>query len=63
LPSRRAGDLPWQGTWRTGNWPAVVDDWLFDAVLAKLSDLRRRKQADADRTHLASGEGSRVRPR
>jgi site-specific DNA recombinase len=40
---------------RKGRWTAIVDEAVFDAVNAKLSDPRRRKQVGTDRKHLGSG--------
>ena len=38
--------------YRMGAWPPLVEEWLFDAVQAKLSDPRRRKQIGTHRKHL-----------
>lgn len=40
---------------KMGAWPPVVEEWLFEAVQAKLADPRRRKQAGTHRRHLGSG--------
>jgi site-specific DNA recombinase len=39
----------------TGTWEPIVEQWLFDAVQAKLSDPRRRSQVGTDRKYLGSG--------
>jgi len=39
----------------SGTWDPIVEDWLFDAVQARLSDPRRRSQVGTDRKYLGSG--------
>src|SRR6202035_4866781 len=40
---------------RTGQWEAIVPEWLYESVQATLTDPRRRKQVGTDRKHLGSG--------
>jgi site-specific DNA recombinase len=49
------GQYPGEVTGKMGAWPPLVDEWLFDAVQATLSDPRRRKQIGTHRKHLGSG--------
>jgi DNA invertase Pin-like site-specific DNA recombinase len=49
------GQYPGAVNGKIGAWTPLVQDWLFDAVQAKLSDPRRRKQVGTDRKHLGSG--------
>ena len=51
---RYAGRAVYQGkppNGQAGAWPPLVEEWLFDAVQAKLSDPRRRKQVGTDPEH------------
>jgi site-specific DNA recombinase len=58
---RYAGRVVYRGqyagevTGKMGAWAPVVEEWLFDAVQAKLADPRRRKQVGTHRRHLGSG--------
>jgi DNA invertase Pin-like site-specific DNA recombinase len=38
-----------------GQWPPLVDDWLFDLVQDRLEDPRRRSHLGTDRKHLGAG--------
>jgi len=49
------GQYPGEINGKMGAWPPLVEEWLFDAVQAKLSDPRRRKQIGTHRKHLGSG--------
>jgi hypothetical protein len=49
------GQYPGEVNGKMGAWPQLVEEWLFDAVQAKLSDPRRRKQIGTHRKHLGSG--------
>lgn len=49
------GQYPGEVNGKMGAWPPLVEEWLFDAVQAKLSDPRRRKQIGTHRKHLGSG--------
>jgi site-specific DNA recombinase len=49
------GQYPGEVNGKLGAWPPLVEEWLFDAVQATLSDPRRRKQVGTDRKHLGSG--------
>jgi site-specific DNA recombinase len=49
------GQYPGEVDGKMGAWPPLVEEWLFDAVQAKLSDPRRRKQIGTHRKHLGSG--------
>ena len=54
---RYAGRAIYQGqvNGQAGTWPPLVEEWLFDAVQARLSDPQRRKQVGTHRKHLGSG--------
>jgi site-specific DNA recombinase len=49
------GQYPGEVDGKMGAWPPLVEEWLFDAVQATLSDPRRRKQVGTHRKHLGSG--------
>ena len=49
------GQYPGEVNGKMGAWPPLVEEWLFDAVQAKLCDPRRRKQIGTHRKHLGSG--------
>ena len=49
------GQYPGEVNGKMGTWPPLVEEWLFDAVQAKLSDPRRRKQIGTDCKHIGSG--------
>jgi site-specific DNA recombinase len=57
LNPRYAGRAIYQGkaNGKTGVWPAIVDEHVFDLVGAKLADPRRKTQHGTDRKHLGSG--------
>jgi DNA invertase Pin-like site-specific DNA recombinase len=38
-----------------GTWPAIVEEWMFDAVNARLADPRRKIAHGTERKHLGSG--------